>query len=70
MSFYIDDAQRRAIQRARKTLRWRSEWPTWLLIAGIYGGWFGIAMNARALGVPVAARVARRAVVPVHVDAA
>ena len=54
MSLYIDDAQRRQIHRARTSWRWRSEWPTWLLILAIYGSWFATALNARALGVPLA----------------
>jgi fatty acid desaturase len=52
MSFYLDDAQRQQIQRMRLSWRWRSQWPTWLLIAAIYGGWFGAALGARTLGLP------------------
>jgi fatty acid desaturase len=54
MSLYLDDRQRQEIQRLRASWRWRSEWPTWLLIVGIYGGWFGVALNARTLGMPLA----------------
>jgi fatty acid desaturase len=54
MSLYLDDAQRQEIQRMRASMRWRSEWPTWLLIASVYGGWFGVALNAQALGMPLA----------------
>lgn len=55
MNQYIDDAQRRAIHASASSFRWRSEWPTWVLIAGLYGAWFGTALNARALGLPLAA---------------
>ncbi|KND62031.1 Fatty acid desaturase [Candidatus Burkholderia verschuerenii] len=54
MPRYLDDAQARDIQARRASWRWRSEWPTWLVIVALYGGWFGIAINARALGLPVA----------------
>jgi fatty acid desaturase len=54
MSFYLDDAQRQQIQRMRLSWRWRSQWPTWLLIACVYGGWFAVALNARTLGMPLA----------------
>lgn len=57
MSLYIDDAQRRKIHQLRASLRWRSEWPTWLLIVALYAGWFGTAINARALGLPLAAGI-------------
>ncbi len=36
---YLDEGQRRQIARERAGLLWRTEWPTWLLIAVIYGGW-------------------------------
>jgi fatty acid desaturase len=55
MSLYLDAAQRKQVHQIRATWRGRSEWPTWLLIATIYGGWFGTALNARALGLPFAA---------------
>jgi fatty acid desaturase len=54
MPRYLDDAQYRDIQARRASWRWRSEWPTWLVIVAIYGGWFGVAANARAIGVPLA----------------
>jgi fatty acid desaturase len=54
MSLYLDDAQRQQIQRMRASWRNRSEWPTWLLIATIYGSWFGTALNARSIGLPLA----------------
>jgi fatty acid desaturase len=54
MSLYLDDAQRQQIQRLRASWRNRSEWPTWLLIATIYSAWFGTALNARSIGLPLA----------------
>jgi fatty acid desaturase len=54
MPNYLDDAQHAQLDLARSTWRWRSEWPTWLLIPTIYGAWFGIASNAQALGLPLA----------------
>ncbi|WP_277185797.1 fatty acid desaturase [Caballeronia sp. BR00000012568055] len=54
MPRYLDDAQFRDIQRRRASWCWRSERPTWLVIVAIYGGWFGIAINARAIGLPMA----------------
>jgi fatty acid desaturase len=53
-SLYIDDAQRRELAAARGSWRWRTEWPTWLLVACVYGAWFGIASHARRLGMPLA----------------
>jgi fatty acid desaturase len=55
MTIYLDDTQRDALTRLRATWTWRSEWPTWLVIAAIYGAWFGVALHARRLGLPAAA---------------
>jgi fatty acid desaturase len=57
MSLYIDDAQRHRIQQLRASWRWRSEWPTWLLIVAVYGGWFATALNARSIGIPLAVSI-------------
>lgn len=54
MSFYLDDAQRHALMQRRNSFTWRTEWPTWLLIGAIYGGWFFIASHARAFGLSIA----------------
>lgn len=54
MSFYLDDAQRHALTQRRNSFTWRTEWPTWLLIGTIYGGWFFIASHARGFGLSVA----------------
>jgi fatty acid desaturase len=53
MAIYLDDTQRKALARLSASWTWRTEWPTWLLIVTIYGGWFGVAMHARSLGLPL-----------------
>jgi fatty acid desaturase len=50
MPRYLDDAQRQELQNQRESWRWRSEWPTWAVIVAIYGGWFGVALNACTIG--------------------
>jgi fatty acid desaturase len=52
MAIYLDDTQRNSIARLATSWTWRTQWPTWLLIALIYGGWFGVALHARVLGLP------------------
>ncbi|WP_244817126.1 fatty acid desaturase [Caballeronia sp. Lep1P3] len=54
MPRYLDDAQRDAIRNLRASWRWRTEWPTWIVIVAVHGGWFGVALNARAIGLPLA----------------
>ncbi len=54
MPYYLDEDQRQELSHASASWRWRSEWPTWLLIGMIYGGWFGVALNAQRLGLAVA----------------
>jgi fatty acid desaturase len=39
MQAWIDDAQRQQVGAERRRPLWRGEWPTWLLIFTIYGGW-------------------------------
>jgi fatty acid desaturase len=39
MQAWIDDAQRQQVGAERRRALWRGEWPTWLLIFTIYGGW-------------------------------
>jgi fatty acid desaturase len=53
MAIYLDDAQRNALARLSARWTWRTQWPTWLLIAAIYGAWFSVVAHARALGLPV-----------------
>jgi fatty acid desaturase len=53
MAIYLDDTQRKALARLSASWTWRTEWPTWLLIVTIYGGWFGVATHASSLGLPL-----------------
>jgi len=55
MAIYLDDPQRKALARQAASWTWRTQWPTWLLIVVIYGGWFGVAIHARQLGLPLTA---------------
>ncbi|ACD20057.1 fatty acid desaturase [Paraburkholderia phytofirmans] len=52
MAIYLDDTQRNALARMATSWTWRTQWPTWVLIVTIYGGWFGVATHARVLGLP------------------
>lgn len=53
MAIYLDDTQRKAVAHLSTSWTWRSEWPTWVLIATLYSGWFGVATHARQLGLPL-----------------
>lgn len=50
MPNYLDDAQRDEVLRLRQSFTGRSEWPTWLLLLGIYSGWFALLLSSRWLG--------------------
>jgi len=50
MPNYLDDAQREEVLRLRTTFTGRSEWPTWLLLIGVYGGWFAVLLASPWLG--------------------
>jgi fatty acid desaturase len=52
-SEYLDEEQRVQVAAERQRPLWLGEWPTWLLIAVIYGGWFATLAWWRELG-PVA----------------
>lgn len=39
MQAWIDDAQQYEVKAERTRPLWRGEWPTWLLMLTIYGGW-------------------------------
>lgn len=54
-SIYFDELQRQTLHTLRRSLTWRTEWPTWLLLGAVYGAWFGIAIHARSLGLPLTA---------------
>lgn len=49
-SFYLHPAQCAWIAQLRRSWLWRLELPTWLLIATVYSGWFGVVMNWHNLG--------------------
>jgi fatty acid desaturase len=40
-SHYLHAEQRDRLCRLRKSWLWQSEWPTWMLMVVVYGGWFG-----------------------------
>lgn len=50
MPHYFDAAHRLHIESLRQRFTARSEWPTWLLLIAVYGGWFAILLNSRTLG--------------------
>lgn len=54
MANYLDTDQRDALARLARSWTWRTRWPTWLAIGVIYGGWFGTALHASTLGLPLA----------------
>ncbi|WP_454741998.1 fatty acid desaturase [Cupriavidus necator] len=54
MANYLDERQRAELARAASHWLWRTELPTWLLIAVVYAAWFGVAANASRLGLPLA----------------
>jgi len=51
MPHYLDDAQREDVLRLQRTFTGRSEWPTWLLLALVYTGWFALLPLSHVLGV-------------------
>jgi fatty acid desaturase len=55
MAIYLDDTQRNSLARLATSWNWRTQWPTWVLIVTIYGGWFGVTTHARELGLPLTA---------------
>ncbi|MEH3024114.1 MAG: fatty acid desaturase [Pseudomonas oryzihabitans] len=42
MTVYLDARQRRFVKLLQRTVTARSEWPTWALLIGVYGGWLGL----------------------------
>ncbi|MFM0741097.1 fatty acid desaturase [Paraburkholderia xenovorans] len=53
MAIYLDETQRKSLADMAGSWTWRTQWPTWLLIVTIYGGWIGVATHARELGLPL-----------------
>jgi len=50
MPHYLDDAQRDDVLRLQASFLGRSEWPTWLLLVGVYAGWFALLLGSPWLG--------------------
>jgi len=50
MSHYFDAAHREEIETLRQRLTTRTEWPTWLLLIGVYAAWFSIVLASDRLG--------------------
>lgn len=50
MAFYFDAQHRQQIETLRQRFTARSEWPTWLLLIGVYASWFAIVLNSASLG--------------------
>lgn len=50
MPHYFDAAHRQQIETLRQRFTGRTEWPTWLLLIGVYGGWFAVVLNSHWLG--------------------
>jgi fatty acid desaturase len=53
MAEYFNKAHEREIAALRTTLAARSEWPTWILIVVIHGGWLAIVLLVHAGVLPV-----------------
>ncbi|WP_248739168.1 fatty acid desaturase [Pseudomonas sp. MWU12-2029] len=51
MPHYFDDAHRQQIETLRQRFTARTDWPTWLLLIGVYAGWFAIVLGSGWLGV-------------------
>lgn len=51
MPNYFDASHRAQIETLRQRFTARSEWPTWLLLIGVYGAWFAVLCNSAWLGV-------------------
>jgi len=54
-SHYLHDEQERRVRELRTSWLWRTELPTWLVIASIYGGWIAVLTHAEQLGKPLSA---------------
>ncbi|RON06485.1 fatty acid desaturase [Pseudomonas brassicacearum] len=50
MPHYLDQNLREEIEALRRTFAGRSEWPTWLLLIGVYAAWFGVLLASAWLG--------------------
>ncbi len=52
MPHYFDAVHRQQIETLRQRFTARTEWPTWLLLIGVYGGWFAIVLKSIGWAVP------------------
>jgi len=50
MPNYLDVAQREEILQLQQTFTGRTEWPTWLLLIGVYSSWFAVLLASPWLG--------------------
>lgn len=50
MTVYLDPRQRRLVKLLSRTFAARSEWPTWALVAGVYGSWLALVAAWPVLG--------------------
>ncbi|KAF1025666.1 MAG: hypothetical protein GAK37_02825 [Pseudomonas sp.] len=50
MPNYLDETQRREIEALAHSFTARTEWPTWLLLIGIYAAWFTLILASSWLG--------------------
>jgi fatty acid desaturase len=51
MPHYLDDRQREEVARLRATFMGRTQWPTWLLLIGVYAAWPALLWLSPGLGV-------------------
>lgn len=50
MANYLDLTHRREIEALVRSFTAKAEWPTWLLLLGVYAGWFGVLLASHWLG--------------------
>ena len=50
MANYLDLNQRREIEALARSFTAITEWPTWLLLIGVYAGWFAVMFASHWLG--------------------
>ena len=50
MANYLDPTQRREIEALAQRFTAKTEWPTWLLLIGVYTGWFAVILGSHWLG--------------------
>ena len=55
MAEFFDTDHAREIAALGKSFAARTEWPTWLVIVAIYGGWFGVLLLVRTGALALAA---------------